>query len=169
MNAHIRYVEPAAAVEVESKGGRVGVGRDANARRDAPHVDRTVHRIEGRVQPVEPVAGAQIHGGLVPRSEVVHALIGNQPLEELDGDGGPARHIHDQLFEREQRALAAAIADGVGHLGAPALGRGADFVRRVRTHQIADIGDHPRGAGLDELVVVELLDVLFEDRRLPGP
>ena len=41
-------------------------------------------------------------------------------------------------------------------------------VQRPVADQVADIGRHPVGAGLDELVVVELLDVLLERGELLG-
>ena len=82
---------------------------------------------------------------------------------------GAPGDIHGQLLEREQRALAAPVADGVGDLGA-AVGAGrGDLVDRVVADQVADVGDDPRRAGLDELVVVELLDVVLDDRRTARP
>ena len=39
-------------------------------------------------------------------------------------------------------------------------------VQRPIADQVADIGRDPVGAGLDELVVVELLDILLERREL---
>ena len=39
-------------------------------------------------------------------------------------------------------------------------------MQRPVANQVADIGGHPMIAGLDELVVVELLDILFERLEL---
>ena len=60
------------------------------------------------------------------------------------------------------------IADGVGDLGPGAGDAGGRAVQRPVADQAADVGRRPVGAGLDELVVVELLDVLLDDGRLLG-
>ena len=44
--------------------------------------------------------------------------------------------------------------------------RGAEPVQRPVADQIADVGRDPVGAGLDELVVVELIDGLFQRGEL---
>ncbi len=71
------------------------------------------------------------------------------------------------LLQREHRALAPAVADRVGDFGAAVGGRG-DLVDRVVADQVADVRDDPRRAGLDELVVVELPDVLLDEVGLGG-
>ena len=39
-------------------------------------------------------------------------------------------------------------------------------LERAIADQFSDVGSHPLGAGLDELVLVQLLDVLFERTQL---
>ena len=64
--------------------------------------------------------------------------------------------------------------DGAGHFAARSenlvtlavLGGGtgfAGFLYRLVSGQIADVGNHPILAGLDEPVVVELADIVFHD------
>ena len=48
------------------------------------------------------------------------------------------------------------------------LAAGIEVVHQVGGEQIADVGDDPGLAGLDELVVVELLDIVFNDAELLG-
>ena len=45
---------------------------------------------------------------------------------------------------------------------------GRDAVEHAVADQIADVRRHPVGAGFDELIVVELLDVLLQHRDLLG-
>ena len=73
-----------------------------------------------------------------------------------------------QLLEHQRRALAPAIGDGVGDLGARRGDLRRHAVQRPIADQVADIGRDPVGAGLDELVVVELLDILLERGELLG-
>ena len=58
------------------------------------------------------------------------------------------------------------IGDGVGDLGARRRDARRHAVQRPVADQVADVGRHPVGAGLDELVVVELLEVLLERLEL---
>ena len=91
----------------------------------------------------------------------------------------PPCHVARQLLEQRQRALAAAIAQCVGHFAArqqhgiagPRVGakaRLAGFVNRLVTDQVGDVRNDPGLAGFDEPVVVELQQVVFEMVRLFG-
>ena len=97
---------------------------------------------------------------------MIHVLRGGELLEELHRMRRPVGDVARQLLEHQRRALAAAIGDGVGDLGARRGDARRDAVQRPIADQIADIGRDPLGAGFDELVVVELLDVLLERGEL---
>ena len=44
--------------------------------------------------------------------------------------------------------------------------RGSHSVNRLITDQIADVGYDPRGTGFDELVVIELVEIVIDNRQL---
>ena len=90
----------------------------------------------------------------------VHVLGVGEHLEELDRVRAPAGDVAGELLQDEDRALAAAQGDGLGDLGARVVDRGGDALDGLVADQVADVGDHPGGAGLDELVVVELVEVV---------
>ena len=69
-------------------------------------------------------------------------------------------------FHDQQGALAAAEGDGVGDLGARVVDGGADAAYGLVADQVADVGDDPGRAGLDELIVVELVEVVGDDGDL---
>ena len=95
---------------------------------------------------------------------------------ELDGARRPAATSRGQLLEQRQRALARRERDGVGDLAArdqgpcapraPAGDVGipsrARIGERPVADQVTDVGHDPVLAGLDEPVVVELVDVVLD-------
>ena len=166
MDGDVGDVEAARTVERDVERRRVWAVDDTEARSDPPHVDRVVLYVEGGPQAPQRAAVADVDRRVVAGLDVAHALGRDQPPELLDSDRGPPRDVDRHLLEREQRALAAAISDRVRHLGATVAAGGGDLVDRVVADQVADVGNHPAGAGLDELVVVELLDVVLNDPRL---
>ena len=168
MDGDVGDVEAAGAVQRDVERRGVGVRDVAHPRRDAPYVDGAVAYVEGGTEAVQRPAAAQVHGGIVARPDVAHALCRDQPPEFLHHDDGAAGDIHRQLLQREKRALAAAVADRIGDFGAAVGAGGGDLVDRVVPDQVADVRDDPRRAGLDELVVVELLDVVLDDAGLRG-
>ena len=99
---------------------------------------------------------------------MTHALGGDEAPELLDDDGGPAGNVHGELLESEECALAATVTDGVGDFGAAIESGGGQFVNRIVADEIADVGYDPLGASFDELIVVELADVVFDDGGLSG-
>ena len=103
---------------------------------------------------------------MIPGADVVHVLGGGQLLEELDRVRAPSGDIAGQLFQDERGALASAEPDGVGNFGARAGDAGRHSVDFLEADQAADIRDDPRGAGFDELIVVELVQVFGNDREL---
>ncbi len=92
------------------------------------------------------------------RERVVDVLGDRQVLVELHGSCGPAGDARRELLEGAQDALSAPVADGVGHIRAVVGGRR----RQLHVEQVGDIRDRPRLTGLDELVVVERADVIFD-------
>jgi hypothetical protein len=73
-----------------------------------------------------------------------------------------------QVLEHCRRALAPAEPDGIGHFGARAERARGQSVHRAVADQIADIRHYPLGTGLDELIVVQLRQILVQDRDLAG-
>ena len=73
-----------------------------------------------------------------------------------------------ELLEHRRRALAPAVADRVRDLGPRRRDLRHDAVQRPVADQVADVRRDPRRAGLDELVVVELLEALGEHVDLVG-
>ena len=99
-------------------------------------------------------------------AEVVHVLGVAEKAEEFDGMGAPAGGVAGQFLHDQQGALAAAEGDGVGDLGTWVVDGGVDASDGLVADEVADIGDDPGGAGLDELVVVELVEVVGDDGDL---
>ena len=77
-----------------------------------------------------------------------------------------AGDVARQLLHDQHGAFAAAQRDGFGHLGARVVDGWQRSLDRLVADEIADIGNDPRGAGFDELVVVELIEVLGQHRQL---
>ena len=98
---------------------------------------------------------------------MIEVLVGAQGLEEFLGVRRPARDVESKLFEHHHGALAAPIADRVGDLGPPG-DRGRQAMDRAIADQVADIGQHPFGTGLDEGIIVEPRRILLEDTRRLG-
>ena len=146
---------------------------------DPSHVDIARHLVEGGADQVERVAIAKFGGPASIHVKVVDVLSHREQAVELHRAGRPAAHRFGQVLQNRQRALAAAEADGVGHLATRhddalarqgpssrrALGQCAD--RRVADER-ADIGHDPVLARLDEPVFVEAGDVLFDHADLLG-
>ncbi len=184
-----RHVEPdGVEVEVAVGRGRIGarhggldvVGgeapeHDADVRDvvtpaaggDAAHVERTGDGVERAADALDVRAAAQVgrdDGG----AHVVQVLGRDEQPEVLDEVRRPAGHVAGEQLEDRGGTLGAAVADGVGHLGArgPEAGGGAREGQRAVPDEVADVGHDPVGARLDELVVVELRDVLLDARDL---
>ena len=138
------------------------------ARFDAPHVHRAVGALERRAHALQRQPVPQVGRLQVVRAGVVHVLRGHDALEILHGARVPAGHVARELLQHQRRALAPAQGDGVRHLGARAGHLGRDAVQALVADEVADIGHGPVGAGLDEQVVVELLQAFPGHRDLLG-
>ena len=126
------------------------------------HLDRVRHGVEGAAARAHCRLRAQVGGGPGVRAQVLHVLGGGELLEELGHVRRPVGQVARQLLQHQRGALAAAVGDGVGDLGARRSHRGTRATQRSVPDQVADVGRDPVRAGFDELVVVELLDVLFQ-------
>ena len=122
-------------------------------------------RLERAADARERLPAAQVRRVVVARPQVVHVLRRAEQLEVLDRARVPAGDVARELLEHRRRALAPAERDRVRDLGAREPARAAERVQRLVADQVADVGDRPVGAGLDELVVVELLEVLLDHAR----
>ncbi|TKB84496.1 MAG: hypothetical protein E8D43_15595 [Nitrospira sp.] len=122
--------------------------------------------VEGRIAPLQHLPVPQVRRGPIGRTDVVHVLAGLKPLEELHDARVPPRHVSRQLFKYRRRSLATPIGNRIGHLGARAAGPFRHTVQRPVADQVSDVGSHPIGAGLDKLVIVELIEILSQHRNV---
>ena len=99
-------------------------------------------------------------------TDVLRVLRRPEQLKELDGLGPPAGDVVGELLEHGQRPLAPSVRERVGDVAAHAAGLRADRVEPPHAEQFADVGDDPGVAGLDEPVLVELLDVALDELAL---
>ena len=129
---------------------------------DAADVDFVGGAIEAGVD-VDAASSAHVGCVVVVEADVVHVLGVGEDAEEFHGVGSPGGGIAGQLLHHQDRALAAAERDGVGDFGARAVDRWGDAAYGLVADEVADVGDDPGGAGLDELVVVELVEVFGDD------
>ena len=101
-------------------------------------------------------------------ANVIHILRPAQNLKALDYSRRPTGHVARQLFEHGRGALAPAKGDGVRDFGARARDFRHHAVQAPVADQVADVRHDPIAAGFDELIVVKLIEVLFEHSRLLG-
>ncbi len=97
---------------------------------------------------------------------MIHELRRGQQLEKLDRARVPAGDITRQLFEDGGGAFAPAITDRIRHFRARRQLIRPDRMERAIADQVADIRQHPRRAGFDELVVVKLVEIFLENADL---
>ncbi len=180
------------ALDARRRGPRHRVGREPpHEQSDARDVvtaagpvrDRTAdvdgvgQVVEGQVEPLQPLHGAQV-GVLATAGPLVVQVLGPaEQGEELHGPRRPPGHVGGEELEQRQRALAAAegqrvrdVAPRHEHPAAPPGGFGGRVVgARVAdcpvADEVAEVGHHPVVAGLDEPVVVEPGDVLLHHVR----
>jgi hypothetical protein len=114
---------------------------------------------ERAVDELEVAHPAQVGGPHVGGSQVREVLGDAQPLEALLGGGGPSGDLEGEVLERRQGALAAPVVEHVRHQSALPAGAGPERVQEAYSEQVAQVGDHPVGTGLDERVVVQLREV----------
>ncbi len=119
--------------------------------------------LERAAQPLEPERVAEREKALALGPQVVQVLRRAEQLEQLDGARGQAGDVAGELLEDGRRPLSAAVRDRVRDLGARGQGRGR---QPGDPEQVADVGQHPRRARLDELVVVEPVEVVLEHPEL---
>ena len=99
---------------------------------------------------------------------MIDVLAPDQPLEELDRHDRPAGDVPGHLLKHRGRPLGLAIAEHVGDEAAHPRFAAAYVLQPARADQGGDIGYHPRLAGLDEPIVIELVDVALDDVELFG-
>ena len=102
----------------------------------------------------------------IAAADVIHVLRVGEEQEEFDGMRAPTGDVAGELLHDEDGALATAERDGVGDFGARVVDGRGDAVHRLVADEVADVGDDPRGAGFDELIVVKLVEVFGEDGEL---
>src|SRR2546421_3934684 len=140
----------------------------AAPRLNPPHVNRVCQTIKRRVYALKRAPIAQINRPQIFRSEVFHVLRRRKQLKKLDDVCIPARRIARELFEHGGRTLASPVGERVRDLCAVAETSIGPSEECARADQIADVRHSPLGAGLDELIVVELRQVFFQHADLFG-
>jgi hypothetical protein len=135
---------------------------------DPAYVHAARDPVEGRSDLLEPLGPAQIRRGMIEQPDVVHVLRRDQMLEELDDARVPPGDVARQLLQHGGCSLAPAKRNGMRHLGARARDPGRNSMQPAIADQVADVRHDPFGAGLDELVVIELVEILFEHGDLLG-
>jgi hypothetical protein len=133
---------------------------------DAADIDTVGGAVESGVDEEAGLPVAQIGRVVVVAADVIHVLRVAEDAKEFDGMRAPAGGIAGQLFHHQDGAFAAAERDGVGNFGAGIVDRRSDPGDGLIADEVADIWNDPRGAGFDELVVVELIDVVGDGFHL---
>ena len=133
---------------------------------EVPHVDLAGHLREAAVA-IEPgLPAAHVGGVVVEAADVLHVLGVGEDLEELDRVRTPAGDVAGQFLQDQYSPFAAAEGDGVGDFRAGVVDGGGDASDGLVANEVADVGNDPGRAGLDELVVVELVEVGGEGLEL---
>src|SRR6185437_10621016 len=132
------------------------------AARYAAYIHSSRHEVKSAVDIRCGLPAVHVHTGVHAADVIAHVLRHSEALKELDGDSRPLRHIRRELIEYGQCSLAAAYADGIGDLRARHGVPRGDGPDGPIADEIADIRDRPLRAGLDEQIVVELLEVLID-------
>ncbi len=166
--ADIGNVEPPRPVQGDIERRAVGIGGIPLAGSDTAHVDRPAGGLERAAEPAQRRAVAQIGVAAGLRTQMMQALVDREAAEILDHPHRPRGHVGAQLLERDDGALAPAVADSVGDLGtATRRARHAGQQRRP-ADEIADIGHDPGRASLDEFVAVKAAQILLQHADLLG-
>ena len=147
----------------------------------AADVDAVRNPIERRIHAIQRPHVAQRRGAQTIEMRVVQLLRAIEQLEELDRARRPAGDIARQVFEQRERAFATTVADEIGDfparhqhpvqcasIGTQRLRRRARRRRRTEAEQIGDIRHRPVVGGLDEPVVVQMRDIVFDHIHLFG-
>ena len=97
---------------------------------------------------------------------MLHVLGITEDLEELQRVRPPSGNVTSQLLQHKHRSLAAAQGDGLRNLCARIVHRRRDAPDGLVADQVANVRNNPLRAGLDEKVVVELVEFFCEGRQL---
>src|SRR5262249_37473206 len=99
---------------------------------------------------------------------MLHILGRGELFEILNNTGIPVSHVARQLLDNRGRAFAPAVCNGIGDLGALTETCVWKHLQASSANQISDIRHDPFRASFYELIVIQLLQVLFENRYLLG-
>jgi hypothetical protein len=130
------------------------------------YVGRVGEPVEGRVRERGAVGVPQVSRAAAVGTDVIELLVPAEQLEELDRLRRPARHVPGQLLEDRRRAFPSPVAQRIGDERALVPVQRRRTAEASHAEQVAEVRDHPRLAGLDEPVVVELLDIGPEHAEL---
>src|SRR5215469_10258447 len=97
---------------------------------------------------------------------MLHVLRGGEQFEILDHAGIPVGHVARQLLNNRSRALAPSIRNSVGNLRPLAESRAWKHLQAPSANKVSNVGHDPFGASLYELIVIQLVQILFKDRQL---
>src|SRR5689334_19711491 len=87
----------------------------------------------------------------------IEVLVPDHVLEQLDTMNAPLRQVESEQLDRAERAFAPPQRDRVGNVGAQ---RPRIAFQMARAEQVAEVGNDPVVASLDEEIVIERFDVL---------
>ena len=109
-----------------------------------------------------------LDGRLGARPYVIHVLATREQLEVLDGARRPAGGVARHLLEDRRGALPTSVGDRVRHLGARRETGDRRAGQSSQPDELGKVRQHPGRRGLDEQVVVELVDPVGGDREFVG-
>ena len=115
----------------------------------------------------EPAADDGVATAVGPRALMIQRLRPHEVLAQLDRMRAPAGEVVREPLDGAQRALRATQEDRVGDIRAE---RPRIAGEMARAEEVAQVGDDPRRARVDEQVVVERVDRLLDlvERGLDG-
>jgi hypothetical protein len=126
------------------------------------------HGIKGRIQTIEWFRLSDAYHRKVPGPEVIQVLRCGEQLKELDNPRIPAGNVPCELLKHAGGSLSTPVGHGICHFGTWTAHLWDDAMEFTIAYEVAYVGNYPISAGLNKLIVVELIEVLFQDLYLSG-
>ena len=135
---------------------------------NAPHLNGARQLVESAADSLKLLHLVKSGGKGVTRAEMVKVLGCGQPQKIFHRSCVPSGNIVRELLEHGGRPLAATVRDCVCDLGTTAPQCPLHAVQPATPNEVADIRHRPLRAGLDEEIVVKLIDVFLDRAELLG-